>query len=255
MASDTKTLIRVSNLSKVYKKDKELVHALKKVSLELKAQESAVLVGESGSGKSTLAKIILGLERPSSGAAYCFEEELYKLSAPQARPVYKKVQAVFQNPVKSFNPRHTIAYSFKKHMQNLGYERDKITERSKEVMELCQLDPSFLKRYPHEVSIGQCQRAAIARALSTRPEVLICDEATSALDVSVQAQIVKLLKELKQDCRLSLLFISHDIALVSEIAESIHVMHEGCIVESAKTQDIISHPQDNYTKALISAVL
>ena len=172
----------------------------------------------------------------------------------QKRNLYQNLQMVFQNPSDSFNPRIKLGSSIGEVLINFGKPRSEIKSTVVQLLEQVGLKPEFASRYPHEVSGGQCQRAAIARAIAIQPDLLICDEATSALDVSVQAQIVDLILKLRHEMNMSYLFISHDLALVQSICDRILVMHRGRIVEEGNTQDVIEHAAHPYTKLLLSSV-
>ena len=162
---------------------------------------------------------------------------------------------VFQTPMESFDPRRTLGVGIGESLKNQGMSKKEVTERVKELLVACGLPVEFANRFPHEVSGGQCQRAAIARALAVEPSILICDEVTSALDVTVQRQILDLLKELKQKKKISFLFISHDLAVVQEFCDEVLVMYEGKIIERGTTDQIIHAPQMDYTKKLLDSVL
>ena len=191
-------LLEAEHLTKVFtQRGKESFKAVDDVSFSLKAGETLGIVGESGSGKSTLAKMITRLTDITEGTLKFQGKDITKLKQSQLKEVYGNVQMVFQNPVGSFDPRRTLGDGIGESLRNRGMKRAEVTKRVKELLEQCGLDGGFAGRYPHEVSGGQCQRAAIARALAVEPKVLICDEATSALDVTIQKQIMELLEELK----------------------------------------------------------
>ena len=227
------------------------------VSFTLKAGESLGIVGESGSGKSTLAKMLTRLTDISEGTLKFQGKDITKRKQRQLKEVYGNIQMVFQNPVGSFDPRRTLGDGIGESLRNRGMKKTEVTKRVKELLEQCGLDGEFAGRYPHEVSGGQCQRAAIARALAVKPKVLICDEATSALDVTVQKEILELLNELRceQGTALSILFICHDISLVQQFCDRVLVMYHGDIVEQGAPDAVIYHPQNDYTKRLIDSVL
>ena len=182
-------------------------------------------------------------------------KDITKLKKSQLRDVYGNIQMVFQNPAGSFDPRRTLGDGIGESLRNRGMKKTDIAIRVKELLEQCGLDGELAKRYPHEVSGGQCQRAAIARALAVDPKVLICDEATSALDVTVQKRIIELLRRLKEEKNFSYLFICHNLALVQEFCDWVLVMKDGGIVEEGTPDDVICNPQDEYTKMLVEAVL
>ena len=235
-------------------KNKVVVKAVDDVSFSLKAGETLGIVGESGSGKSTLAKMITRLTDITEGTLKFQGKDITKLKQSQLKEVYGNVQMVFQNPVGSFDPRRTLGDGIGESLRNRGMKRAEVTKRVKELLEQCGLDGGFAGRYPHEVSGGQCQRAAIARALAVEPKVLICDEATSALDVTIQKQIMELLEELKDTHGLSFIFICHNLALVQSFCDKVLVLYDGKVVESGRPDDIINEPKEAYTKKLVDAV-
>lgn len=212
------------------------------------------LVGESGSGKSTFARIICGLERPDSGTVEVAGTPVTGASAKQMRTVYRQLQMVFQNPVDSFNPRRTLEHSIVDAAANVGMDRKQALQMIPRLLEEVGLPPSYASRYPAQVSGGECQRAAIARAIAFKPKLLICDECTSALDVLVQSQIIDLLNGLRSSRHLSLLFICHDLAIVPRIADDVAVMLSGSIVEHGPAAQVIGHAQHPYTQLMRASV-
>lgn len=248
-------LLEAEHLTKVFtQRGKESFKAVDDVSFSLKAGETLGIVGESGSGKSTLAKMITRLTDITEGTLKFQGKDITKLKQSQLKEVYGNVQMVFQNPVGSFDPRRTLGDGIGESLRNRGTKRAEVTKRVKELLEQCGLDGGFAGRYPHEVSGGQCQRAAIARALAVEPKVLICDEATSALDVTIQKQIMELLEELKDTHGLSFIFICHNLALVQSFCDKVLVLYDGKVVESGRPDDIINEPKEAYTKKLVDAV-
>lgn len=249
------TVLEVTELEKHFHigKGKKYV-AVDKVSFTVEHGEFVALVGESGCGKSTIAKMVTRLLKPTSGSIKIQGNEITNLKGSELRQMYKDVQMIFQMPQDSFNPRHSLGSAIMESMINFGEDRAKAKERMYELLELVGLNPDFAKRLPHEVSGGQCQRAAIARALAINPKLVICDEATSALDVSVQAQVVELLLDLRKKLNMSFLFICHDMALVWKVCDRVEVMHRGQIVERGKTRNVIENPYHPYTKLLLSSV-
>lgn len=249
------TLLEAEHLTKVFpQRGKESFKAVDDVSFSLKAGETLGIVGESGSGKSTLAKMITRLTDITEGTLKFQGKDITKLKQRQLKDVYGKIQMVFQNPVGSFDPRRTLGDGIGESLRNRGIKKEEVAKRVKELLEQCGLDEEFAGRYPHEVSGGQCQRAAIARALAIEPKVLICDEATSSLDVTIQKQIMELLEDLKDTHGLSFIFICHNLALVQSFCDKVLVLSEGKVVESGKPDDIINEPQEAYTKKLVDAV-
>ena len=201
--------------------------------------------------------MITRLIEPTDGTIILEGEGITHKKGKQLRNIYKKMQMVFQSPVESFDPRCTLGDGIAESLKNNGYSKKEASKAVERVLEKCGLDGSFALKYPHEVSGGQCQRAAIARALAINPSLLICDEATSALDVTIQKEIIELLRSLREnhDRKLSILFICHDLALVQDFCDRVIVMHDGVIVEQGKPDEIIKNPQNDYTKRLIDSVL
>lgn len=243
---DNSPLFSVKNLRKVY----GAVTAVDDVSFQIAGGESIGIVGESGCGKSTLARMIAGLERPSGGEILFRGQPRRLRSKRQGR---SPVNMVFQDPTDSFDSRMTVAASL---YEALGHtrrvSRGAIQEELRAAVEMVDLPASCLSQRVTQLSGGQCQRVAIARALLTDPELLICDEATSALDVSIQAQILRLLRRLREQHRHTYLFISHDLALVSCLCDRVLVMYRGALVEEGPVQQVMEHPAHPYTRLLLS---
>ena len=244
-------ILKVENLKKVYIKDKNEFTAVNNVDLNIKEGECVGLVGESGCGKSSIARMITNLERHSGGDIFINGINMQEFN--KKKELYKQVQMIFQNPLDSFNPRIKLGNSIGEIKVNLGYNKREIKKEVVELLEKVGLSEDYYYRYPKEVSGGQCQRAAIARALLIKPKLLICDEPTSALDVSVQGQIINLLNDIKEKTKTSFLFISHDLALVQNFCDKIYVMYEGEIVEKGTRDQIINFPTHPYTKLLLSS--
>ena len=244
-------VLKVENLKKVYIKDKNKFTAVNNVDLNIKEGECVGLVGESGCGKSSIARMITNLERHSGGDIFINDINMQELN--KKKELYKQVQMIFQNPMDSFNPRIKLGNSIGEIKINLGYDKKKVKKEVIELLNLVGLSEDYYNRYPKEVSGGECQRAAIARALLIKPKLLVCDEATSALDVSIQGQIINLLSDLKEKTNISFLFISHDLALVQKFCDKIYVMYEGEIVEKGTRDHIINNPKHPYTKLLLSS--
>ena len=250
------TLLEVKDISKTFReKDGHLFKALDHVSLTVNKGECVALIGESGSGKSTLARVITHLVKPNQGSVSLNGRNMTCLRGKDLREVYRDMKMIFQEPRSSFDPRLTLGKSMDEALKEYVKNPAERLNRELKCLDQVGLDSHFLKLYPHEVSGGECQRAAIARALAQNPKLLICDEATSALDVSVQAEIISLLREIQKKENLTVLFISHDIALVSQFCDRIYVMHEGRIIEEGMTENIINEPEENYTKKLIEAAV
>ena len=247
-------LLKVEGLTKTFSEENKTGYtAVDHVSFQIDDGETVGLVGESGCGKSTLAKLITRLMEPTAGTIYLNGKEITKSKGKKLREAYRQVQMVFQSPAGSFDPRKTIGYGISESMRNSGMPKAERRRRTEELLEQCGLSPEYAGRYPYEISGGQCQRAALARALAIRPKLLICDEATSALDVTVQQQIMELLKSLKQENQLSFLFICHNLALVQSFCDRVLVMHEGKIVEEGTPEQIIQTPRSEYTKHFVDA--
>lgn len=228
--------------------------AVDHVSFRLMPGEILGIVGESGSGKSTIAKLITRLLDVTEGEIILDGDDVTRVRGEKLRRVYDKLQMVFQTPTGSFDPRRTLGDGTGERLRNKGMSKADVRDRVTEVMEQCGLPTGFAKRYPHEVSGGQCQRAAIARALAGSPKVLILDEATSALDVTVQQQIMELLTELQKNRRLSYLFICHNLALVQMLCDRVLVLRDGKVVEQGTPDEVIMRPQSEYTRRLVEAV-
>jgi len=251
-------VLQVENLSRIFTGEgRKNITAVENVSFCLMPGECLGIIGESGSGKSTLANMITSLLPPSSGRVMLEGADLTALRGKALRTARRRIQMVFQMPAGSFDPRRTLGDGIGEGLRNAGVSRGETKERVAELLKKCGLDASFAARYPHQVSGGQCQRAAIARALAVDPAVLICDEATSALDVTIQQEILELLEEMRQGRGggLSTLFICHDIALVQRFCSRVLVMYRGRIVEEGTPEEVIAYPKDAYTKRLIESVL
>lgn len=231
------------------------IEALAGVDLDLHRSEVLGIVGESGSGKTTLGRCVLRLVRPSGGEVTLDGIDFLALRGRRLRHGRQRLGVVFQDPYSSLDPRMQIGSIVAEPLRvSRRVPGSEISEKVIELLERVGIEPSFMNRYPHEMSGGQRQRVAIARALATDPDILVADEPVSALDVSVQAQVLNLLLELKREGRLAMLFIAHDLAVVERIADRIAVMYAGKIVESAATDRLITRPLHPYTQALLSAV-
>ncbi len=231
------------------------IRAVDGVSFDIRRGETLGLVGESGSGKSTTGRTILHLEPPTEGSVVFDGAELSALEPEELRRARRQMQMIFQDPYASLNPRSTVGRTVREPLDvhEIGHAEDR-GERVESLFERVGLDPELADRYPHEFSGGQRQRIGIARALATRPKFIVADEPISALDVSIQAQIVNLLADLKDDLGLTYLFIAHDLSMVRHISDRVAVMYLGRIVELAGTDEIFSDPLHPYTKALLSAI-
>ncbi|HUH94563.1 MAG TPA: oligopeptide/dipeptide ABC transporter ATP-binding protein [Casimicrobiaceae bacterium] len=256
----TDAVLEVHDLFKHYSAGRaglrlQIVHALEGVSLSIRTGETHALVGESGCGKSTLARCIMRLEPATRGTILIAGRDITHLRGPGLRDVHKRVQIVFQDPYSSLNPRRTIAKTIADPLRLYAIgERKGRRARAEALLRRVGLGAAFLDRLPRDLSGGQRQRVAIARALAVEPQVLICDEPVSALDVSVQAQVINLLKRLQRELGIAYLFISHNLGLVQQIADRISVMYLGRIVELADAAALRQRPMHPYTEALFSAM-
>ncbi|WP_147112708.1 ABC transporter ATP-binding protein [Tateyamaria sp. syn59] len=229
------------------------VKALESVTLTLKKGEAFGLVGESGCGKTTLARTVLRLVDPTSGSIWFDGKNISDLTGTALAPYRKRIAAIFQDPFSSLNPRMTSGQIISEVLQVHRYSGN-IKDRVTELLSICGLAPRFADLYPHEMSGGQRQRVGIARALALDPELIVCDEAVSALDVSIQAQIINLLEELREKFDLTYLFIGHDLSVVRHLCDRLAVMYLGRIMEMGTSEEMFSNPRHPYTKALIDAV-
>jgi peptide/nickel transport system ATP-binding protein len=234
--------------------ERKCVHAVSDVSLDIREGESFGIVGESGSGKSTLARLILGLEQPSEGNIELGGRDVAGLTGKARRDYWKQVQIIFQDPFSSLNPRMRIGEILAEPIRNYGVATGDLSARVEDLLELVGLPPTASKRYPHELSGGQRQRVAIAAALAVEPRIILADEAVSALDVSVQAQIINLLSDLKRQFGLTYVFITHDLNLSVYFCDRIAVLYLGQIMEICSSDVLLERPVHPYTQALISAV-
>ena len=249
-------LLRFDNVSMHFDDAAGRVQAIDVISFSLAQRELLGIVGESGSGKSTVAKLLTGLHTPTGGKILLDGKDITHAGGKERRTLYTRIQMVFQDAVGSFNPRRTVGAMIGETICRLCTPDARATEkRVTELLAEVGLPSSYATRYPHEMSGGECQRAAIARAMAVHPEILVCDEATSALDVSVQAKIIALLLHLQQEHGMSLLFISHDLPLVSSIADRVLIMQNGRIVEQGETSRVLREPSEDYTRNLLRAAL
>ncbi|HRN63445.1 MAG TPA: ATP-binding cassette domain-containing protein [Alicycliphilus sp.] len=231
------------------------VHALRGVSLDIHAGRSLGVVGESGSGKSTLARLVMALDTPSAGSVELLGRDLHRLPARALRAARRDFQMVFQDPYGSLNPRQTVQAIVTEPLQALANAtKAELRERAAEVLAQVGLRAGDAHKYPHEFSGGQRQRIAIARALITRPRLIVADEPVSALDVSVQAQVLNLLQDLQERHGVSYLLISHDLAVVQQLCDEVLVLYQGQVVERGAPQALFTQPRHPYTQALVAAV-
>jgi oligopeptide transport system ATP-binding protein len=232
------------------------VKAVDGVSFFIKRGETLGLVGESGCGKTTTGRCILQLERATAGEILYNGKDLTKLTQKEMSPIREKIQVIFQDPFSSLNPRMKIGDILTEPMavHKIITDKEGRDNRVRELLSLCGLNPKFADRYPHEMSGGQRQRVGIARALALNPEFIICDEAVSALDVSIQAQVINLLEDLRDEFGLTYLFISHDLSVIRHLCQRVAVMYLGHIVELAECDELYDNPIHPYTRALLAAV-
>ena len=233
-----------------------ILHAVDGISFEIRRGETLALVGESGCGKSTVARMLVGLYPPSRGAIEFFGHDLKEINTAAGRPLRQKLQMIFQDPYASLNPRWRVADIIAEPLRAHGLLRDRqaIAGRVDELLTQVKLAPADCDKYPHQFSGGQRQRISIARALATHPAFLVCDEPTSALDVSVQAQVLNLMKDLQRGLGLTYLFISHNLAVVHHISDRVGVMYLGKLVELAPKRAIFGAPRHPYTRMLLDAI-
>jgi peptide/nickel transport system ATP-binding protein len=258
VAAGAPVALATHGLSKTYRTggwlgSGRVVQAAKNVELSIRRGETLGIVGESGSGKSTVARCIVRLIAPSAGQILIEGVDIAKAPSRRLRSHRRRVQIVFQDPYRSLNPRRRVGQSIVEGPMNFGLGRRDAWQRASDLMALVGLDPKALDRYPHQFSGGQRQRICIARALAMQPEVLIADEAVSALDVSVQAQVLDLLDQVRQRFDLAMLFITHDLRVAAQVCDHVAVMLEGEVVEQGSVAEVFGHPRHAYTRALLDA--
>ena len=256
-------VLKVNNMKKTFGggrsflgfgKNSRVVKAVNDVSINLFKGETLGVVGESGSGKSTLARCLIKLLKSDSGEVLLNGKDLTSLSRNEMRPLRTKIQMVFQDPFASLNPRNKVGKIISQGPLTQGFSSDECTKRAKELLSIVGLDEKSYNRFPHEFSGGQRQRIGIARALALKPEILIADEPVSALDVSIQAQILELLDNIRKQMNLSVLFITHDLRVAAQVCDRLAVMQHGKVVEIGKTLNIFNNPKHQYTQTLLDAV-
>ena len=235
---------------------KQIVKAVDDVSFEIYPGETLGLVGESGCGKSSLGRTIVKINKPSGGAIVIGGKDVAQIKGSELKDFRRDVQMIFQDPYASLNPRMTVGEIIREPMEihGIGENDEWRRKRVVELLQIVGLKPDHIRRYPHEFSGGQRQRISIARTLALNPKFIICDEPISALDVSIQAQIINLLKHIQQEMGIAYLFIAHDIGMVKHISDRIGVMYLGHLVEIGSSDDVYFHPQHPYTQALLSAI-
>lgn len=260
-APDGQTVLHVKGLGRTYSDKRSIfagggsrnVVAASDVNLTLRKGEILGIVGESGSGKSTVARCIMRLIEPTAGSMMLDGNDIATLSGNALRPLRRRIQIVFQDPYRSLNPRRKVGESIIEGLLNFGMPRDEALAKAGETLTVVGLSPDAMQRYPHQFSGGQRQRICIARALVMDPEVLVADEAVSALDVSVQAQVLELLEQVRQRTGVGVLFITHDLRVAAQICDTIMVMQRGIVVETGTAATVLTEPRHEYTRALIDA--
>ena len=248
--------VEVKNIKKTFQAKQEVVEAVKDVSFSINKGESFGLVGESGCGKTTLVKTLLQLERASAGSVFYRSKDITQLSSKELRGLRKDIQIIFQDPFSSLNPKMSVGDCIIEPMEVHGIGASRANRRQKmhELLHKVGLNETFGSRYPHQLSGGQRQRVGIARAIAVSPKLIVCDESVSALDISVQAQVLNLLNDLKENFGFTYIFISHDLSVVQYMSDQLLVMQQGKLVEVGDADEIYALPKSNYTKRLIEAI-
>ena len=251
-------ILQVENLKKYFRTPKGMLHAVDDVSFDLMAGETLGVVGESGCGKSTLGRAILRLHEPTSGQVQFEGKNILEYDVKELKDLRKNMQIIFQDPYASLNPRYSVSQTIAEPLiiQNIFQpsEKEKIQKRVKELMDTVGLSQRLINAYPHEMDGGRRQRIGIARALALNPKFIVCDEPVSALDVSIQAQILNLMKDLQKEYGLTYMFITHNLSVVKFFSDNIIVMYLGKIVEKASINELFNRPLHPYTQALLSAI-
>jgi len=254
-ANEKQPLVQVKNLCKYFQINRHAtLKAVDDMTFDIYKGETVSLVGESGCGKSTTGRCMIKLYQSTKGQVLYDGKDIFKQSHAEKREFCNKVQMIFQNPYSSLNPRMTVKEIVGEGLKQQGIPQKEIDERVEKLLKMVGLNKDHMSRFPHEFSGGQRQRIGIARALSMEPEFIICDEPISALDVSIQAQVINMLKELQESLGLTYLFIAHDLSVVKYISDRVIVMYLGTMVETAETEELYDHPMHPYTQALLSAI-
>ena len=248
-------ILKVEHLTKTFiSQGRENYTAVDDVNFSMDYGEKLAIIGESGSGKTTIVNMITRLLDVTSGTVYMDGEEITNLSGKALKPIYQKMQMVFQTPTESFDPRQTLGSGVAESLINHGMRRKEAMKEAENLLELCGLKKEFSKRYPHEVSGGQCQRAAIARAIAIKPKLLILDEATSALDVTTQAQIVRQMMKLRDDYHTGIIVVTHNLGVAAYMSDYIVVMKNGRMEDQGTREYILKESKNEYTRKLLEAV-
>lgn len=248
-------VIEIKNLKKYFSTPRGLLHAVDDVTFTIEKGKTLGVVGESGCGKSTLGRTIIHLHESTSGQIFLNGSDITKLKGKDLKVAREKMQIIFQDPYSSLDPRKTIEKTIREPLMISGrYNRSEIDTKVEEIMELVGIDARLRQAYPHELDGGRRQRVGIARALALEPEFVVCDEPVSALDVSIQAQVLNLLKKLQKDRGLTYMFVTHDMSVVRHISDDICVMYLGQMVEKCAAKELFRNPLHPYTKALLSAI-
>jgi peptide/nickel transport system ATP-binding protein len=253
----SKKILEIIGLTREFKLGDTTIKAVNNVSLSLDRGQILGIVGESGSGKSTLARIVMALDKPTDGNVFFEDNDIFGLTAARLRKLRAGFQMIFQDPYGSLDPRHKISRIIAEplHLEEQPPKGEALKIRIETLLEEVGLCAADMDKYPHEFSGGQRQRIAIARALITKPKLIVADEATSALDLTVQAQILALLLKMRDTHGISILFITHNIAVVDEICDTVAVMQSGKLIETGTVRQVLDHPREEYTKRLLSAEL
>ena len=252
----TKPLLEVKNLKKYFNTPKGMLHAVDDISFTIDAGKTLGIVGESGCGKTTAGRAILRLEEPTSGQVIFDGVDVTKLNKRDMRHMRRNMQIIFQDPFSSLNPRKTVAQTIEEPIKlaKMIPDRDKRFMRVLELMDTVGLAERLINTYPHELDGGRRQRIGVARALAMNPKFIVCDEPVSALDVSIQAQILNLMKKIQKDTGITYIFITHDLSVVNHFSDDITVMYLGRMIEKAPSEELFKEPMHPYTKALLSAI-
>lgn len=258
MENQNKELLKVEHLKKYFNTPGGVLHAVDDVSFSIRAGETLGVVGESGCGKSTMGRAILRLHEPTSGKVYFEGNDILSYDKNKMKELRREMQIIFQDPFASLNPRMTVSEAIMEPLliQKIYAKKDKegLRKRVHELMNLVGLAERLTNSYPHELDGGRRQRIGIARALALNPKFIVCDEPVSALDVSIQAQILNLMKELQRKMGLTYMFITHDLSVVNHFSDDIAVMYLGKLIEKAPSEELFAHPTHPYTQALLSAI-